>query len=239
MYLLNHGCDIPDDFFSSLMPALEKIINEEEVKQATAEKNAALEKKHSSDDVGTPVKPIISIQDRIKEKARETAGEVEGWIDEFMCNKKQTPKLVEDFINLFKTADLKAPHMRVIQEIFSRRAAEIASAASGEDKFLLEGYCNFNKGELKKFDIFHRNLLKACDMMQEVAKVERAPRKKKPVSTEKIVSKLKYKKEDKILGIVSLNPTSILAVSMSMFWGSFVVAGIGLLLTSQGIWLWF
>ena len=210
MYLLNHGCDIPDDFFSSLMPALEKIINEEEVKQATAEKNAALEKKHSSDDVGTPVKPIISIQDRIKEKARETAGEVEGWIDEFMCNKKQTPKLVEDFINLFKTADLKAPHMRVIQEIFSRRAAEIASAASGEDKFLLEGYCNFNKGELKKFDIFHRNLLKACDMMQEVAKVERAPRKKKPVSTEKIVSKLKYKKEDKILGIVSLNPTSIL-----------------------------
>jgi Domain of unknown function (DUF4337) len=40
------------------------------------------------------------------------------------------------------------------------------------------------------------------------------------------------------LSIVVLS-ASILAVSMSMFWGSFAVAGIGLLLTSQGIWLWF
>ena len=40
------------------------------------------------------------------------------------------------------------------------------------------------------------------------------------------------------LSIVVLS-ASILAVSMSMFWGSFFVAGIGLLLSSQGIWLWF
>ena len=39
------------------------------------------------------------------------------------------------------------------------------------------------------------------------------------------------------LSIVVLS-ASILAVSMSMFWGSFAVAGIGLLLTSQGVWLW-
>jgi len=39
------------------------------------------------------------------------------------------------------------------------------------------------------------------------------------------------------LSIVVLS-ASILAVSMSMFWGSFFVAGMGLLLTSQGIWLW-
>jgi len=31
---------------------------------------------------------------------------------------------------------------------------------------------------------------------------------------------------------------SILAVSMSLFWGSFVVAGLGTLLMSQGVWLW-
>jgi hypothetical protein len=39
------------------------------------------------------------------------------------------------------------------------------------------------------------------------------------------------------LSIVVLS-ASILAVSMAMFWGSFVVAGIGLLLSSQGLWLW-
>jgi len=39
------------------------------------------------------------------------------------------------------------------------------------------------------------------------------------------------------LSIVLLS-ASILAVSMPLFWGSFVVAGVGILLSSQGLWLW-
>ena len=39
------------------------------------------------------------------------------------------------------------------------------------------------------------------------------------------------------LSIVLLS-ASILAVSMALFWSSFVVAGVGLLLMSQGLWLW-
>ena len=40
------------------------------------------------------------------------------------------------------------------------------------------------------------------------------------------------------LSIVLLS-ASILAVNMGMFWASFGVAGLGLFLMSQGIWLWF
>lgn len=40
------------------------------------------------------------------------------------------------------------------------------------------------------------------------------------------------------LSIVLLS-ASILAVSMPLFYGSFIVAGIGLILSSQGLWLWF
>lgn len=40
------------------------------------------------------------------------------------------------------------------------------------------------------------------------------------------------------LSIVLLS-ASILAVSMGLFWGSFVVAGLGAILMSQGLWLWF
>jgi Domain of unknown function (DUF4337) len=40
------------------------------------------------------------------------------------------------------------------------------------------------------------------------------------------------------LSIVLLS-ASILAVSMPLFWGSFVVAGVGVLLSSQGVLLWF
>lgn len=39
------------------------------------------------------------------------------------------------------------------------------------------------------------------------------------------------------LAIVVLS-ASILAVSMAMFWGSFLVAGVGILLSSQGLLLW-
>lgn len=39
------------------------------------------------------------------------------------------------------------------------------------------------------------------------------------------------------LAIVLLS-ASILAVSMPLFWGSFVVAGLGILLSAQGLWLW-
>lgn len=40
------------------------------------------------------------------------------------------------------------------------------------------------------------------------------------------------------LSIVLLS-ASILAVSMPLFWGSFIVAGVGVLLSSQGLLLWF
>ena len=40
------------------------------------------------------------------------------------------------------------------------------------------------------------------------------------------------------LAIVVLS-ASILAVSVAMFWGSFVVAGVGILLSLNGLYLWF
>jgi hypothetical protein len=40
------------------------------------------------------------------------------------------------------------------------------------------------------------------------------------------------------LAIVVLS-ASILAVSMAMFWGSFAVAGFGILLSANGLFLWF
>lgn len=210
MYILNHAADIPDDIMAGLMPALEKVINEEEAKIAATEKELAHSKADATAEVQPVVKAVISIQDRLKDKAREIANEVEGWVDEFTINKSLPTKTVDDFVNLFKSNDLKAQHMRYIQEIFTRRAAEAAEALEGKDKDLVEAYSNFTKPELKKYDAFHKNLFKACGMMQEVAKVERAPRKKKPVALDKVVSKLKFKKEDSALGIVSLNPVHII-----------------------------
>lgn len=210
MYVLNNAGNIPDNIMSGMMPALEKTIENEETRLATKEKNSPKIEGSKDEKISSNI-PVPTIQDRLKERTREVAGEVEGWIDDFfLARKTLQPKSVEEFVNLFKANELKAPHMRFMHVIFERRAKEIELAAAGTDKDLNEGYSNFTKPELKKFSQFHKNLLGACTMMQEVAKVERAPRKKKPVSQEKLVSKLKYKKEDTSLGIVSLNPVQII-----------------------------
>jgi len=204
VYILNNGGDLPDDISVKLLSEIEKIIDENK------EKKNAIESVSKGEGQGTASNAIvISIQERLREKARSVAGEVEGWIDDFCLDKSSPVKTVEDFVNLFKANDLKAPHMRHMHSIFERRANHIELVASGKDKELLEGYSNFTKAELKKFSTFHQNLLSACSMLQEVAKVVRAPRKKKPVSVEKQVSKLKYKKDDTTLGIVSVNPSQI------------------------------
>lgn len=212
MYILNHGGEIPDNISSSLMSSFERSVSEEETKIAAAKKAQQLleEKTKSNTNANTGPKVVITIQDRLREKAREVAGEIEGWIDDFCMDKKSAAKTLEDFVNLFKANDLKAPHMRHLLNIFERRCAEINEAASGTNKELTEAYSNFTKPELKKFALFHTNLLKACEMMQEVAKVVRAPRKPKPVSQDKLVAGLKFKKEDAALGIVSINPLQIL-----------------------------
>jgi hypothetical protein len=211
MYILNHGGDIPEDIMSKLMGALEKTVSEEEVKIAAevAAAKFAEAKAPSNKDVPKQIIAPPSIQDRIREKAREVAGEVEGWIDDWVMDKKTPIKTVEDFVSLYKANELKAVHMTYMRAAFQRRTKEFEEAIRGEDKQLVEGYSNFSKTELKKLVVMMRNLFLACDMMQEVAKVARVPRKKKPVSVDKVVSKLKYKKEDPQLGIVSMNPVHI------------------------------
>lgn len=207
-YILNQGADVPDDILPNLLPSLEKLINEEEAK--VAKEVIKIQGNGNKEIPALPERNTITIQDRLLSKAREVAGEMEGWIDDFCADKKSTVKSVDEFVSLYKANDLKAPHMRHLQSIFGRRSEEVAEALSGNDKDLLESYSNFTKPELKKFDLFHKNLFKACDMLQEVAKVERTPRVKKPVSLDKAVAKLKYKKDDNTLGIVSMNPVHII-----------------------------
>lgn len=208
MYILNHNGDVPDDIFKGMMPALEKIIAEQKAQEAKIIREIRPAAKEANKEVP---KVSFTIQDRLLEKTREVAGEVEGWIDDFfVARKTATPKTVEEFVNLFKSKDLKAPHVRLMHGLFERRAAEISEAVGSKDKDLIEGYSHFTAAELKKFKTLYQNLLAACIMLQEVAKVERAPRKKKPLSEEKIVSKIKYKKEDSSLGIVSMSPIQIL-----------------------------
>lgn len=213
MYILNHGGEIPEGVFNSLMNAAERVVNEEKAKTKKSEKSTsgnAVSTTEKNNEGNRTATVVVSIQDRILAKAREAAAEVEGWIDDFYNDRKTGIKSVEEFVNFFKAQDLKAPHIRHLRNMFEPKVSEYTEAIDGTDKELAEGYSNFTKPELKRLLLFCNNFVKACDMMAAAAKVARAPRQRKPVSQERLVSKLKYMKEDSSLGIVSQSPLDII-----------------------------
>jgi hypothetical protein len=53
-------------------------------------------------------------------------------------------------------------------------------------------------------------IMTSCDMVIESAKATRRPRKAKVYSAEKLVQKLKFKKQDDKFGLVSINPADII-----------------------------
>ena len=75
---------------------------------------------------------------------------------------------------------------------------------------LQEAYAIFTKDEIKKKHKILKTICDACDMIIAEGKLTRKPRKVKPKSAEKLVAKLKYKKQDEKLALVSINPADII-----------------------------
>jgi hypothetical protein len=150
---------------------------------------------------------VISIQQRMEEKAHDLAGEIEGAIDDFVINKKS------DFStkNYLLANSVAAPIAKRIGELFVKTSEELHAAIAGEDEQLVEGYSNFTKRELKKFAEFVDGIIADCQQQVQTAKATRAPRMRKAVPPSKVVSKMKFMREFAELGLRSCKPEDILS----------------------------
>lgn len=151
-----------------------------------------------------------SIQERIEDKAREHIGEFEGVIDECLAKKNFTDINPYDWM---QARQVKAVHTKFIVSFYEKRIVELKEVVTGKDEQLIEGYSNFKKTLLKKYLDFLNTVVADCSRISHVAKVTRAPRKKKPKTTEKILATFQYKKEDKDFKVASINPTDIIGAS--------------------------
>ena len=163
-------------------------------------------------EVETPVKEDKgpSIQERIEDKAREHIGELEGVIDE--CVLKKSFVGVDPY-DWMQSRQVKAVHIKFIVPFCERRIVELKEVIAGKDDQLIEGYSNFKKTLLKQYLVFLNTVVADCSRIAHVAKVARAPRKKKPKTTEKILATFQYKKEDKDFKVASINPADIIGAS--------------------------
>lgn len=148
---------------------------------------------------------VISIQQRMDEKAHELAGEIEGAIDDFTLNK------TSDFStkNYLLANQVAGAIAKRIGEFYTPLAAELREAYEGKCPQLKEGYSHFTKRELKKFIEFVDGIISDCTQQVQTAKVNRAPRKRKPVSPIKQTAKVKYLKEFPELNLKSVAPSNM------------------------------
>jgi len=159
-------------------------------------------------------KPLVvqpTIQERLKETAYKMTEELEDAIEGFQTDPENFDPKTFKVLNLLKGKEVKAAHARLIKTLYSRDLAELEELASGQaDEQLKEGYSHRTKKQIRNLIAFYQEIMSACDMLAQEAKVNRKPRKTKVVPKDKLVAKLKYMKSNEPLKLVSINPADII-----------------------------
>jgi hypothetical protein len=156
-------------------------------------------------DVYTP-----SIQERVRDASMLMTEEIEAAIENFQTDPEAFDPKAFKILNVLKAKQAKAAHARIIREFYTRDLEELQEVAATKDEQLKEAYNHLSKVQLRKITAFYQEIVSACEMLAQEAKVNRKPKAKKAVPAEKIVAKLKYKKADEPLKLVSINPADIL-----------------------------
>lgn len=136
----------------------------------------------------------LTIQDHLREKASECAGELEGMFDDFIS---AGAKMSADFkpIALIRGMNISPQMIPNITAVWNLRLAEFNEVLEGADEQLVEGYSHLSKAQLKQCVKFCETVISDCGSYISIKKTERKPRAKKVVSPEKQASKFKYLKE--------------------------------------------
>lgn len=137
-----------------------------------------------------PVIPKLTIQDRLREKLSECAGEMDGLFDDFVVN---GAKMSADYkpIVLMRSLNVAPQMVSSLSTIWKSKLAELEEAAKGQDKQLAEGYAFLSKVQLRNAIKFCEAVINDCGAYVQIKKVERKPRVAKAVPPEKKAAKFK------------------------------------------------
>jgi hypothetical protein len=164
-----------------------------------------------------------NVQEIMKEKAREAAGEIEGMFDDYILAGAKSSYNFKP-IDILAKYNILPQHINLFTEAWKRKRDEIEEVIAGKDKQLVEGYNHYNKTQLKNLLKFTDQFLSDFNSYVSVKKASKAPRKRKAVPVEKQVAKLKYLKSFKDsatkLDLVSLHPVKLHGASEAFLFDS-------------------
>ena len=145
--------------------------------------------------------PVVSIQERMRERQHEIIGEIEEMVD------------AEEGFSLYdwlKSNQIPAAYSQPIVQKYGPWLLELLEASIGEDEQLKEAYRYLTKKQLQQKIDFFTKLIADAEKYGDVAKKTRAPRKPRAVSVEKKLKHLRFQKESAEFKIASINPEKII-----------------------------
>jgi len=149
---------------------------------------------------------VPTIQDRLNEKTADTIGELEGHYDEFIRDPKYQFKPYDYLV----ANNVPQSQLTKYEAVYQSRFDELKTAFEKIDEQLTEGYSHYKATDFKRMFAFIDQILNDIIQYRGVKKLAKKIRAPKSVSKEKVVAKLKYAKEDKVLRLVSIPATDII-----------------------------
>ncbi len=178
----------------------------------TIRKNMAHLEHHTKvKDVDSTNKPTI--QDHIAAKLHGVKGQIDASFDDFTeTGYKKTKKTVISIL-LDPTAGISGAVSKQLTEYAKSYLNEFKLAASGKNAELAEAYNYLGKRGLKACIEWWEQAIFDIDQFSQHKNTTRKTRKRKPVSPNKIVGKLKFLRKFEPLKLESVEPTTILKSS--------------------------
>ena len=196
----------------------ESMTMENEITRLIATVNKPEVKIHSQ--IGGPAKQTKeetestkkNVQEIMREKAREAAGELEGMLDEFHLAGSPTKHLYRPIDEVSKK-NVLPQHISMLTEVWNKKLNEMENVLLGKDSQLVDGYSHYSKHQLKNTVKFIELVLSDLNSYISIKKSAKAPRARKAIPVEKIVSKLKYLRVFKDaatkLDLISISPVKL------------------------------
>lgn len=168
----------------------------EPVESDTATKTAA---------ITAPIK-VPTIQDRLNEKTSEHLAHFEGLYDEVIVGDTVDPKAYDYFV----ANNVPQGQLGKFEDYADRQRMYLTAAMDKMDEQFVEAYRHYRAADYKRHFAFLDAIQTAIDQYRQVKKATKKARVKRAPNKEKVVSKLKYMKEEKTLKLVSINPVDII-----------------------------
>ena len=151
-----------------------------------------------------------NVQEIMRERTLEVGGELEGQWDNYLKNgaKKESDIKVVDILT---QNNILPQHVSTLIAAWQNKLNEYNEVVTGDNDQLNEAYDRFGKIQLRNIVSTIETVIADLNAYIGIKKAGKKPRKKKPVSVEKVVRRLKYLKTFKLekLELESVSPTKL------------------------------